>query len=290
MPAPLDHVKFVLGEAGVLAAGRWRWLRALSWATLLFAITLGFFLASIFLGSWFHLPADANYAIALVFPGLGFFAYAQAVRFGERRRPEEILLTKRTPYDLLGGVALGFGMLVAMTAILWILGLYSVQRSAWNHAWGSFVYDSYISAMLEELAFRAILLRILARVFGPLWGLVLSSALFGVAHLSHGTWVAALEVAFNGGLTMGLLYMVTGRLWMSVGMHLGWDFTEESLLGVNSTRGLFHSTPIPGKIDLLTGGNYGPDASILAGIVGSIVLVIIWIASSRAASSQAAAS
>ncbi len=69
--------------------------------------------------------------------------------------------------------------------------------------------------------FRATLLRILARAFGARWGLVFSSILFGLAHLTHGTWLAALGITINAGLKMRLLYMATGRLWMSVGLHIG---------------------------------------------------------------------
>ncbi|WP_184418236.1 CPBP family intramembrane glutamic endopeptidase [Rhodanobacter sp. MP7CTX1] len=127
--------------------------------------------------------------------------------------------------------------------------------------------------MLEELAFRAILLRLFARMFNPVAGLVISSALFGVAHLTHGTPFQALEIAFNAGLTMGIPYMITGRLWMSVGMHIGWDFTEESLLGVNTTHGFLLSTPDPTHSVLLTGGAYGPDGSLFAALVGALFVV-----------------
>jgi membrane protease YdiL (CAAX protease family) len=72
--------------------------------------------------------------------------------------------------------------------------------------------------MLEELAFRAILLRLFPRASGPLPGLVLSSLLFGLAHLSHRAWTNAAEIAFNVGLLMGLLYMTIGHLWISMAL------------------------------------------------------------------------
>jgi membrane protease YdiL (CAAX protease family) len=276
--------KLTLGDDGVLIAGRFLWLRALAWAATLFAGALFLFFASISLGNWVHAPERANYVIALVVPCVAFIVYAMAVRTGERRRAEEVMLTNRSALELLVGAALGFGMISATLAILWLLGLYSVHLSHWSNTLSSFVFDSYISGMLEELAFRLILLRLLARAFGPAYGLIISSVLFGAAHLSHATWFAALEVAFNGGMIMGLLYMITGRIWMSVGMHIGWDFTEESLLGVNSKSGLLLSTPVSGHSDILTGGSYGPDASILAGIVGAILIAGIWSANARRAS------
>jgi membrane protease YdiL (CAAX protease family) len=177
--------------------------------------------------------------------------------------------------ELLVGAALGFCMLCAMTGLLWSLGLYHVRPNHLRHAFDSFLFNSYLSGMLEELLFRAILLRILGRVFGLRWGLVSSALLFGAAHLGHCTWLAAVEIAINGGLVMGLSYMATGRLWMSVGLHTAWDFTEDSFLGVNSHNGFLLSTPAANRSDVLTGGAFGPDGSVLATIVGLLVIVLI---------------
>ncbi len=110
----------------------------------------------------------------------------------------------------------------------------------------------------------AILLRILARAFGVRCGLGLSAVFFGLAHLSHGGWLAATGITINAGFTMSLPCMATGRLWMSIGMHTAWDLTEDSILGVNNHNGLLLSTPVAGKSALLTGGTFGPDASVLA--------------------------
>jgi len=74
---------------------------------------------------------------------------------------------------------------------------------------------------------------------------------------------------------MGLVYMATGSLWMSIGLHTAWDFTEDSLLGVNNHDGLLRSVPVAGKPDLLTGGTFGPDASVLATFVGALAVVAI---------------
>jgi len=69
--------------------------------------------------------------------------------------------------------------------------------------------------------------------------------------------------------------MATGRLWMSVGLHIGWDFTETSILGVNNSDGLLLSTPVTGRSDILTGGSFGPDASVLSYAIGIIAFAAI---------------
>ena len=72
------------------------------------------------------------------------------------------------------------------------------------------------------------------RALGVCWGFAVSAVLFGAAHLGHGSWLAAAEIAINGGLIMGMLYIVTWGLWMSIGLPAAWDFTEDSFLGVKS--------------------------------------------------------
>ena len=261
--------------AGVLTSGRWLRLRAVLWAALLSAGAMAFFLATQYAEPWLHLPANSSYAVVLGIPLLAFVAYTVVVRAAEARAAVEVLPVAGMLTDILIGAALGFAMLCTMTALLWSLGLYHVQLNHWTRVFDSFVFDSYLSGLMEELLFRAILLRILARAFGNRWGLLLSAVLFGLAHLSHGSWLAATEITINAGLTIGLVYMATGRLWMSIGLHTGWDFTEDSLLGVNNHNGLLLSTPVPGKSDLLTGGSFGPDASVLATLVGILAVIAI---------------
>jgi uncharacterized protein len=264
-----------LGASGVLAPGRWLRLRSILWAALLSACALGFFLSTQYLGGWLHLPPDSSYFIVLGIPLLAFVGYAILINAAEKRKALEVLPHRGMVVELSVGALLGFVMLCAMTTLLWALGLYQVQEGHWRRIFDSFVFNSYLSGMLEELMFRAILLRILGRAFGLRWGLALSAVLFGVVHLTHGDWLAALGITINAGLSMGLLYMATGRLWMSIGLHTAWDFTEDSLLGVNSHDGLLHSIPAPGKPEVLTGGQFGPDASVLALFVGALAVAAI---------------
>jgi len=176
------------GSSGVLAPGRWLCLRAVLWTVLLSAGAFAFFESTQYLGSWLHLPQNSSYAIVLGIPILAFVVYALVVRVAERRSPVEVLPSARTVSDILIGAAIGVVMLSITTAMLWALGLYQIKPNHLNHAFDSFVFDSYLSGMMEELLFRAILLRILARAFGPRWGLALSAVAFGLASES---WLVA---------------------------------------------------------------------------------------------------
>lgn len=266
---------FVMGGSGWLADGRWLRTRAVTWAVVLFGIALAFFFASVLGPQWLGLKGAWSYVAAIGLPALAFVVYGLLVKRVERRHAMELSLDASTLTDLAVGLILGFALVACMLLLLWALGLYQVHPGKWSGWFDSLVFNSFISGMLEELAFRAILLRLLARAFGPWAGLILSSVLFGVAHLSHATLLAATEIAFNGGLILGLCYMATGRLWLSIGLHIGWDFTEDSLLGVNSPHGLLQSVPQVHQPDFLTGGPYGPDGSLLAMVVGIVFIACI---------------
>ncbi len=74
-----------------------------------------------------------------------------------------------------------------------------------------FVYMLFFVGFGEELLFRGIIQRELSALMGPVPGLLLASAMFGVMHL---TWHSALEVAYTAlvGLVLGYVYRRTGSL------------------------------------------------------------------------------
>ena len=272
----LENTEFNPGSSGVLASGRFLKTRALLWGTFLFAIVLAFFFASVLGAGWIGLHGNWRYAPAIVLPLFACGTYAILVKRFERRDPWEIQI--RVP--LLSEIPLGFvfgGIFITgMWLLLWGLGLYTAHRGVWTHWFHDLVFDSYISAVLEELAFRAVLLRIFSRMWNARTGVILSSIIFGLVHITHGSWLAVFGIIVNAGISMGLLYVITGRLWMSIGMHLGYDFVETSVLGIDSNHGFLVNMPKPGAAAWLTGGTFGPDAAVPAMVLGLLVNVILW--------------
>ncbi len=258
-------------RSGILADGRWFWLRAVAWTTLLFVGAVGAFFATLQLTSWAPVLQGHGTLVALLVPAATVVVYALLVRLIERRSAIEFQWS-RAASELLVGALVGFVFIASASLLLWLLGLNEVTRGTWHDAWHSFVFNAYISAVLEELAFRAILLRLFARMFGVWPGLALSSLLFGLAHAGHASPVAVAELVVNGGGVLGLMYVVSGRLWLSIGAHVAYDFTEWSLMGVGNDDGLLLARPVADYPDWLTGGSFGPDGSVLAVLVGAFIL------------------
>jgi membrane protease YdiL (CAAX protease family) len=85
-----------------------------------------------------------------------------------------------------------------------------------------------ITAFIEELAYRGILLNLLEKRFGPRAALVSSSLLFGLSHIGHGGWRYAALSALAG-IGFGNVYQKTRNLTWSMGVH-GWLDTIARLL------------------------------------------------------------
>lgn len=280
-PGSFDRGSFDLGSfdpgsSGVLASGRFFTLRALLWAGLLFAVALAFFFASVFGARWMGLRGNWLYIPPILLPLLACLIYVVLVRRFERRAPWEFRIGVPMLAELPVGFVFGGALITTMWLILCGLGLYGAHRGVWTHWFSDLVFGAYISAVLEELAFRAVVLRIFSRLWGVRAGVVLSSILFGLAHFSHASWLAMLAIILNAGLAMGLLYVMTGRLWMSIGAHLGFDFVESSVLGIGSHHGLLVNTPKAGAAAWLTGGTFGPDAAVPAIVFGLAINVVLW--------------
>ena len=184
-------------------------------------------LASAFGASWLHLRGNFAYLPAIAVPVSTCCLYALLVHRFEERKVWELQASPAIVSEVTLGFVFGGVFIAAMWGLLCALDMYSVHRGVWTRWFEDFVFDSYISAVVEELAFRAILFRIFARLWGVRNGVLLSSLLFGLVHITHGSWLGVLGIAINGGITMALLYVITRRVWMSTGMHLGYDFMED---------------------------------------------------------------
>lgn len=233
-------------------------------------------LASVFGDSWLGLHGMWGYLPPTMVPLAAVAVYSALVNHFEQRSPWEVPLNRTLFIEGSAGFVFGVAFIAVMWLLLLALKLYSVHLGIWTHRLADFISDSYISALIEELAFRAVLLRLFVRLWGMPFAVLLSSFIFGLAHITHGSWLAVLGISINGGITMGLIYVITGRLWMSIGMHLGYDFMETSILGVASKHGFLVSVPTPGKAAWLTGGTFGPDAAIPAILLGVLLNVALW--------------
>jgi membrane protease YdiL (CAAX protease family) len=155
----------------------------------------------------------------------------------------------------------------------------------------------YAGVSLQEETFaRAFLLRSLAEGFNlkpgfsriALWSAYgLSSALFGALHaFNQNSSPASVAILTGAGLLLGLPFILTGEIALSLGLHLSWNFCQGAIFGfpVSGTRSVFSAISIEQSGPAwFSGGAFGPEGG-LAGILAialGILLCLAWVRATR---------
>jgi uncharacterized protein len=197
--------------------------------------------------------------------------YVVLVRRVEHREARELAASTAVPLVVVGAV-LGFALFCIVYAVLWAMGVAQWRGVARLGSVIAPLLGAVIAAVGEELAIRGGVFRILEDSLGTALALILSAGLFGLLHASnHGaTTISTLAIALEAGVLLGAAYAVSRNLWLPIGLHFGWNFTEGGVFGAivsgGNTGTRIVSMPLSGP-DLLTGGAFGPEASVIAVLV-----------------------
>jgi membrane protease YdiL (CAAX protease family) len=209
-------------------------------------------------------------------------AYAAVVYFIERRPPSEVALTGGVRQFLFGAL-LGFSLYATCVLILVALGFCTIEATG---NWQVLVPGLALTlgtGFYEELWFRGALFRLTEEWFGSWIAIAVSSLVFGFVHLSTegATVMGVTFISIEAGLLLAAAYMLTRRLWLCIGFHAAWNFTQGSVFsgavsGTQEPTGLIKTT-MHGP-DLITGGTFGMEASVIALVllttIGVVVLVL----------------
>ena len=236
--------------------------------------TLGFFWVggAIGLGSatTAFLPRGAETLAPLLLAGGALVGYYSFVRVVERR-PVVELVSNGCLTEALAGAAIGFGLFGLVIGILFLLDIYSVNNVNVVTVVIPALMTALMAGVTEEILIRAVAFRILEGWLGSWLALGISAALFGLLHLPNpqATIVSSAAIALEAGVMLAAAYMVTRRVWLAIGIHVAWNFAQSGIFGVAASgvkgtgfmEGDLHGPPI------LSGGAFGPEASIVAVVV-----------------------
>lgn len=194
--------------------------------------------------------------------------YLAATKWIERRVPRE-LAARYAPVEVTTGILLGLALFSSVMAVLGVAGIYHPAGWGTHRHLASALWFAVLAAILEEIIFRGLLFRLCSKLLGTWGALLATSALFGAAHAAnHGaTLSSSLAIALEAGVLLGAAYAATGRLWVPIGLHVGWNFAEGSLFGMALSGNTMATGLIRGSLDgprILTGGEFGPEASLMA--------------------------
>jgi membrane protease YdiL (CAAX protease family) len=230
--------------------------------------------------------SNAGTVLSLVVSAATVALYVGYVRLVERRPVTELGGDLASAAGEAGrGFALGATLFAVTIGILMALGVCSVGRGDGWGAAGAALVGAVGAAIGEEILLRAIFFRIVEEGLGTWLALALSAALFGLLHApnSGATVVSSAAIALEAGVLLAAAYTLTRRLWLPMGLHAAWNFTEGGLFGASVSGTTPHGllrTQLAGP-PLLTGGAFGPEASLVAVLV-CLAAGVVLLAAARA--------
>ena len=183
-------------------------------------------------------------------------------------------LDKFTLYDIFVGIAIAFIMMGSIFFAMKILGWLTFESFAWDAEpisnvilqTAMFFFVFILVGWNEELLSRGYHLQTIASGINLFWGVIISSIIFGLLHLGNpnAAWVSAAGIFFAG-LFLAYGYIRTKQLWLSIGLHIGWNFFEGVVFGFPvSGLDIYPLTHISVTgPEIWTGGAFGPEAGLI---------------------------
>ncbi len=206
-------------------------------------------------------------AIVVVVAWAAYYAFVRVIE----KRPLNELAASHAVGELAMGTLIGALLFTIVIGILGLLGCYRISGT--NHL--TVVVPVFtlavLSGVVEEILIRGILFRMTEELLGTWLALLFSAFLFGMLHLGNpnATFWAALAIAIEAGILLAAAFTMTRRLWLAIGIHFAWNFTQGGIFGVvvsgMQTSGFLRAT-LSGPV-LLSGGAFGAEASVIAVIV-----------------------
>ena len=228
--------------------------------------------------SWTHTLVYVIGNLGLLLGGLG------VLRFFDRRPPALLGLgfSRGWLRELVIGLVAGVVATGLLVLILIITGSVSLTLSpdlrASLGALPFFLVLFTLAAAVEEFVFRGYPLQALAEGSRRWIAGILLCLPFTMGHADNPD-VTMIGVAniFLASIMLVILYFQTRRLWLPIGLHLSWNLTQSWLWGfdvsgIKITDQLFVVTPTGS--DLLTGGEFGLEGSILSTLL--FVAIAVW--------------
>lgn len=183
---------------------------------------------------------------------------------------------------------LGLGALSMFVIFIILLGTGAIRvGNEWSNpdfSWSNLVYLVIFIAVgfCEEFLFRGYLIKTLEDRGNSSWVIyMVSSILFSLAHMGNMdiNSVALLNI-FLVGILFAYMFRVTGSLWMPIGFHISWNYTQGIVFGFpvsgNPVDSIYHTQMVVGQ-EWLSGGGFGPEGGALTTILIGLCMMVTWI-------------
>lgn len=253
----------------------WKWTLLFIAAFLLSTIGYGMVMAGFEVSSRFFHPI-----LTIAWAGILLGLYALFVRWMEGHWPTDLSLRRLVPHTLLG-LLVGFIFMMLVVCTIVATGSATVD-------WKGFLADRQFDVFMmflavavgEEMILRGVIFRWIDQRWNTGIALLISALLFGWMHISNdnATWWSSLAIAIEAGLLLGAAYKWSGSLWVPIGIHWAWNYTQGSIFGLAVSGNTIESHVLTTTVDgpeIITGGAFGPEASIITVILGLIFTLVL---------------
>jgi hypothetical protein len=190
--------------------------------------------------------------------------------------------------ELAAGLAAGVLAMLLAAALLAVTGLLRFApddgtTQLWVQSTFAALLTFTVAAAAEEVVYRGYAFQALVRGFGPWPTLLVTSALFALAHARNPAITsAALLNIFLAGIVLGLTYLRTLSLWAATALHVGWNWSMASLLDLPVSGLTMVDTPlyepIVGGARWLSGREFGPEGGLVGtvGLCAALLVIFLW--------------
>lgn len=191
---------------------------------------------------------------------------------------------------LIAGVQISFFFfLLYLTSNLLVMDFFTTSSFDFSFTEGliSEFFGLIVGSSVEEIFFRAFLfytmyeaLRILKKdpTKRALFIVFLMAPLFGIAHINNegATIISTINLGLDA-VMMCLPFLITGRLGMSIGMHLSWNFFQGAVFGFAISGNMAKVSVLKVSVvdNLITGGSFGVEGSVLFILLDVIAIMLI---------------
>ncbi|WP_310467789.1 type II CAAX endopeptidase family protein [Sphingomonas sp.] len=255
------------------------WKRLIDFPLVAMIIAIGLFIAAnaaaILAGKYlppmdqpFELIAKATLSLTFVW---AVYKYA-IVRLGAR--PRDDLPLNGAAKGVGAGVLIGVVLFSAVVGVAALADVYNIiGEGGTSQLISALVAMAILPGFLEELLVRGILFRWIEEFAGSWAALAVTSLLFGFGHIvnPNATVFSSFAIALEAGLLLGGAYMLTRNLWLAIGIHAAWNFTQGFVFDV-PVSGIDQNGLVEAHLsgpELLSGGAFGLEASVIAMVLAT---------------------
>lgn len=213
--------------------------------------------------------------VTIICLGVYKFAIAKMGRF----QKDELKRSGAVPQAIIG-LAGGVALVTIIVSLSALLGIYKFGGRGGGYDVMVIILALGVSgAVVEEILFRGIIFRWTEEALGSHIALALSSALFGLSYMMMPGAHIVGGLAFGAGMgaLLGGAYMLTRSLWVTIGVHMGWNIAIALVWGV-PLYGVQYDGILQGRMSghsFITGGDFGLAGSPITVIVG--VTLGLWL-------------